>query len=29
MPVERLVLDGARTGEARYENTDRRPIQEL
>lgn len=29
MPVERLVLDGVRPGEQRYENTDRRPLQEL
>jgi len=29
MPVEKLLLDGPRTGEARYENVDRRSIQEL
>lgn len=29
MPVEKLVLDGPRAGEPRYENNDRRPIQEL
>lgn len=29
MPVERLMLDGPRAGEPRYENPDRRPIQEL
>lgn len=29
MPVEKLMLDGPRTGEARYENADRRCIQEL
>jgi cell division inhibitor SepF len=29
MPVEKLMLDGPRAGEPRYENPDRRPIQEL
>jgi hypothetical protein len=29
MPVEKLMLDGPRSGEARYENPDRRSIQEL
>ncbi|MHB8995689.1 MAG: cell division protein SepF [Armatimonadota bacterium] len=29
MPVEKLMLDGTRTGEARYESADRRSIQEL
>ena len=29
MPVEKLMLDGPRSSEARYENADRRSIQEL
>ncbi|MBU0606648.1 MAG: cell division protein SepF [Armatimonadetes bacterium] len=29
MPVEKLMLDGPRSSEARYEHADRRPIQEL